>query len=51
MMKAQAAKERVENQQRADRVLRERGRRERGIKESNAFVPERILREDTCYWP
>ncbi|KAK4531403.1 hypothetical protein CCYA_CCYA08G2260 [Cyanidiococcus yangmingshanensis] len=51
MMQAQAAKDRLENIQRTDRAYRERGKRERGSRDAHPFVPERILREDTCYWP
>jgi hypothetical protein len=51
MQQAQSAKDRLENIQRADRAHRERGKRERGARDAHPFVPERILREDTCYWP
>ncbi|KAK4535161.1 hypothetical protein CDCA_CDCA04G1186 [Cyanidium caldarium] len=48
---AQAVKERVENAQRADRALRQKGYREHRWPEPPPFVPDRILREDSSYWP
>ena len=48
---AQAVKERVENAQRADRALRQKGYREHRWPEPPPFVPDHILREDSSYWP
>lgn len=48
---AQAVKEHLEKEQRAERALRTQGRREMNLPDPIPFVPERFLKEENNYWP